>query len=63
ELFGVWGAVLAAPLAGLIQALLVAIWQNWRETHPEQFDSEEEAVAAPDAPAQIVAPEKEEILE
>jgi predicted PurR-regulated permease PerM len=37
ELFGVWGALLAAPLAGLIQALLVAIWQNWRETHPEQF--------------------------
>ena len=43
ELFGVWGAVLAAPLAGLIQALLVAIWQNWRETHPDEFPTPIEA--------------------
>ena len=44
ELFGIWGAVLAAPLAGLIQALLIAIWQNWRETHPEQFPNAAEGV-------------------
>lgn len=37
ELFGIWGAVLAAPIAGILQALLIAIWQNWRATHPEQF--------------------------
>src|SRR5712691_10133075 len=37
ELFGIWGAVLASPIAGVLQALLIAIWQNWRATHPEQF--------------------------
>jgi predicted PurR-regulated permease PerM len=39
ELFGIWGAVLASPIAGVLQALLTAIYQNWRETHPEQFPS------------------------
>jgi predicted PurR-regulated permease PerM len=69
ELFGVWGAVLAAPLAGMIQALLVAIWQNWRETHPDQFDSitDDDPEAPPQIitpePVQVVTPEKEEILE
>lgn len=37
EVFGIWGAVLASPLAGIIQAVLVAIWQDWRTSHPEQF--------------------------
>src|SRR5262249_6471277 len=37
ELFGLWGAIFAAPLAGLLQALIVAFWQNWRAEHPEQF--------------------------
>jgi predicted PurR-regulated permease PerM len=37
ELFGLWGALFAAPLAGLLQALIVALWQNWRTEHPEQF--------------------------
>lgn len=39
ELFGIWGAVFASPIAGVLQALLIAIYQNWRETHPEQFSS------------------------
>jgi len=37
ELFGLWGAIFAAPLAGLLQALIVDFWQNWRAEHPEQF--------------------------
>ncbi len=37
ELFGLWGALFAAPLAGLLQALIVAFWQDWRAEHPEQF--------------------------
>lgn len=41
ELFGIWGAVLGSPLAGLIQAVLVAVWQDWRATHPEQFPEED----------------------
>jgi predicted PurR-regulated permease PerM len=42
ELFGIWGAVLGSPLAGLIQAVLVTVWQDWRENHPEQFPEDEE---------------------
>ncbi len=38
ELFGIWGALFASPVAGVIQALISAIWTNWRETHPEQFE-------------------------
>lgn len=41
ELFGIWGAVLGSPLAGLIQAVLVTVWQDWRENHPEQFPEDE----------------------
>lgn len=37
ELFGIWGAVLGSPLAGLIQAVLITVWQDWRANHPEQF--------------------------
>lgn len=37
ELFGVWGALFAAPVAGLVQAVLRALWLDWRTAHPEQF--------------------------
>ncbi len=37
ELFGIWGALFASPVAGVLQALIIAIWVNWRQTHPEQF--------------------------
>jgi len=37
EIFGFVGALFAAPVAGLIQALIVAVWIDWRRAHPEQF--------------------------
>ncbi len=37
DLFGLWGAVFAAPVAGLLQVLLAALWQAWREQNPRQF--------------------------
>ena len=37
DLFGLWGAIFAAPLAGLLQVLLAATWQAWREQNPRQF--------------------------
>ncbi len=43
ELFGIWGAILGSPLAGLIQAGLITIWEDWRANHPEQFPEEESA--------------------
>src|SRR6266568_6189570 len=39
ELFGIWGALFASPVAGVLQALLVAIWSEWRETHPHEFQA------------------------
>lgn len=39
ELFGIVGALLASPVAGVLQALLIAIWLEWRETHPKDFQS------------------------
>ncbi|MGH2478229.1 MAG: AI-2E family transporter [Ktedonobacteraceae bacterium] len=42
ELFGIWGAVLGSPLAGLIQAVLITVWQDWRANHPEQFPEDRE---------------------
>ncbi len=57
ELFGIWGALFASPVAGILQALLVAIWVEWRANHPDQFHKEKEALATtiinqlPDKPA------------
>ncbi len=53
ELFGIWGALLASPIAGVLQVLVVTLWKEWRQNHPEQFahppdtnsDAKEEAKA------------------
>lgn len=37
ELFGLFGALFAAPVAGVVQALVIAFWNTWRQNHPEQF--------------------------
>jgi len=37
ELLGVWGALFAAPVAGLLQVLLTSLWQGWRHDHPLQY--------------------------
>src|SRR2546421_3239846 len=46
ELFGIWGTLFAAPLAGLLQAVLVALWIEWRKNYPEQFPVEAQAEQA-----------------
>ncbi len=43
ELFGIWGTLFASPIAGILQALLIALWTEWRETHPQYFDQTKEA--------------------
>ena len=45
ELFGIWGALFASPVAGVIQAFIVALWSEWRETHPQEFQRAKDAVA------------------
>ncbi len=44
ELFGIWGALFAAPVAGVIQAFLIAIWYEWHETHKEDFQTVKDKV-------------------
>ncbi len=51
ELFGIGGALFASPVAGVIQALLVAMWLEWRATHPHQFQSAQDDSAETEASA------------
>ncbi|HLW01497.1 MAG TPA: AI-2E family transporter [Ktedonobacterales bacterium] len=37
DLFGIWGAVFAAPVVGLAQAIIVSAWREWRSAHPEEY--------------------------
>jgi predicted PurR-regulated permease PerM len=37
EFYGILGALFAAPVAGLIQAIIIAIWEEWRASHEEDF--------------------------
>jgi predicted PurR-regulated permease PerM len=45
ELFGIVGALFASPIAGVLQALLVAIWMEWRATHPKEFQRAKDDIA------------------
>lgn len=47
ELFGIWGALFASPLAGLLQAFLSEVWREWREFHANQFPEEFGAPVVP----------------
>ena len=37
---GLLGGFLAVPLAGVLQALLAAFWERWKQTHPDEFPPE-----------------------
>ncbi|MGZ3666390.1 MAG: AI-2E family transporter [Ktedonobacterales bacterium] len=37
ELFGLWGALFAAPVAGVVQAVIVDFWYEWRRAHGSEF--------------------------
>ena len=37
------GALLASPVAGVLQALLIAVWTQWRQAHPKEFQQATEA--------------------
>src|SRR2546430_17351104 len=41
ELFGLLGGLLAVPVVGVLQQILVALWHRWKQEHPEQFPPEE----------------------
>lgn len=54
EIFGLWGALLAVPLAGLLQAIAAYVWIAWRETHKDQFPEDDEEKRG-DGPHDIAA--------
>lgn len=44
ELFGILGALLVVPFVGIIQAIIVWLWRDWRATHPDQFPTKQVTV-------------------
>ena len=46
ELFGIWVALFAAPIAGVIQAFLIAIWYEWHEIHKDEFQGVKDKINA-----------------
>lgn len=51
EVFGIWGALLASPVAGVAQAVVVDLWLEWRKGHAAEFgDMADEGVEAADPP-------------
>lgn len=51
EVFGIWGALLASPVAGVAQAVVVDLWIEWRKGHAAEFgDMADEGVEAADPP-------------
>jgi predicted PurR-regulated permease PerM len=36
ELFGIWGTLFAAPIAGLLQAIVTAAWLEFRGGKPQE---------------------------
>jgi len=41
QLFGLFGALLAVPLAACAQIYIVAFWKEWKARHPEEFPPDE----------------------
>jgi uncharacterized membrane protein YraQ (UPF0718 family) len=70
ELFGIWGALLGAPIAGLIQAIVTAAWRELRTgnagttaqivveqvTRPKETSAKDEETSAKPVERQEVAP-------
>lgn len=59
ELFGIWGAFFAAPVVGLLQAIIVSAWTEWRSAHPDQFQKTPIQEQTPTRPLQEREPEPE----
>jgi len=57
ELFGLLGGFLSVPVAGALQHIIVALWNRWKDEHPDQFPPEEEPLQpSASLPGQQIAP-------
>jgi predicted PurR-regulated permease PerM len=54
ELFGVWGALFASPVAGLLQALTVAVWRGVIEARGAEVMAETVAEAEEDDAGRVI---------
>jgi predicted PurR-regulated permease PerM len=58
ELLGIWGALFAAPVAGLLQVSLTTLWRGWRQDHPLQYPTAPtQPPSTPSPPAQEASTE------
>ncbi len=46
ELFGLWGALLASPIVGVLQVVVITLWKEWRTTYPEQFKAAADTITS-----------------
>jgi predicted PurR-regulated permease PerM len=51
ERFGILGVLLAVPITGLVQEILIAYWKRYQTKHPDQFPPQ----APPSAQPELVA--------
>jgi len=51
QLFGMMGALLACPVAGIIQTFITSLWKTWRESHPHEFPEEQPLAEGHEQPA------------
>ena len=58
ELFGIWGALFASPIAGVLQEILIVLWREWRGRHPDYFDKvQDNATESPELLEESAVPE------
>ena len=60
ELFGILGALFVAPVVGVLQAVIISLWKEWRARRPEQFTTKK-AVAEDDVSMGRSSPSVEQI--
>ena len=60
ELFGILGALFVAPVVGVLQAVIISLWKEWRVAHPEQFPAKK-AIAGNDVSLESASPLGEQI--
>jgi predicted PurR-regulated permease PerM len=60
ELFGILGALFVVPVVGVLQAVIISLWKEWRVTHPKQFPMKK-AVTENDVRMEPASPPGEQI--
>jgi predicted PurR-regulated permease PerM len=48
ERFGILGVLLAIPITGLVQEILIAYWKRYQTKHPDQFPPQAPPSAQPE---------------